>query len=441
MNLQTFAGSASTSALSPGAQTPVLQPNAPTETSATLANLVEMFQSTQYIANFRKATTWLKTPLKQITLTPGSQVPIDLPNNGLSVYVVSKHVTNITFANGNTSAETVSISPWFPFNMDSLSQVQINGSSNMPFASDGLGILATMIRPRINALVGGGARVAPPLSVVSVSPQSNLTLTASSLFSLSGYQQLSVAASASTNNVLTVTWFELHKLAYSRWRPLGCYPLNNTQLNVQLFKSMGQISGTGATFPFYAVPAGVTITATDTVSSMYYYWGTPSDPALYSEFVSQVYLINQQKGITVNAEGPQALQYNLPLSQYVTALHLFGSDTNGNPVDIASVLSDPRLQLAGGSIVPIKDDTTTDQFLQMLDYGDERSQIPGYFFWDGNDTAEFAALSDDTGWFNTYNASNPAFVADIVGAPATPLNFSFTRESLIDGTMATMYAG
>lgn len=441
MNLQLFAGSGGTSALSPGASTPVMQPNAPTQTSATLDQLIELFNNTQYIANFRKATTWLKTSLDSMTVAGGASGTVEIPNNGLAVYVVTKHVTTFTINNTVASAQTVDISPWMPFNHDALTQVSINGTANMPYSSDGLGVLATMIRSHFNAVAGQGTAVHPPSSMVSVSAGSNITLTASTAFSLSGYASLSVAASASTNNTVTVTWFEVHKLAYSRWRPLGCYPLNNTQLNVQLTKTASAASGADATYPFYSVPAGVSVTSSDVMTSYYYYWGTPSDPNLYSEFVSQVYLVNQQKSIKVSSTGTQALSYNLPLSQYITALHLFAYDTDGNPISMADYLGTPRLQLAGGTIVPIKDDTTIDQFLQGMEYGDNRSLVPGYFFWDGNDTAQYPGLSDDTGWFNTYNASNPAFVADINGNPSVPLTFSFTRESLVDGTMATLYQG
>ena len=435
---------ATESALSPGAVTPVTEPVQPTNVSQVLESLVEQFASQQAIATFRQNTTWQRTVLQSRTAGQGynnelpASVDIGLPNNGLSVYLGIKHVTTITVANTNATAETLNISPWFPYNLYASNQLSINGQGNSPHAVSSLGDLMVAVRSKLASLVKG-ERNAPPNAFVSVVFNS-LTPTASTLFSLSGYQSVSVAAS--TTGTIVVTWYEKHKLAYSRLNPMGTIPLNNTQLNAVFTKTQAPAytSQTNASVALYNVPNGVNITVQDTLYPTYYYWATPQDPSVYAKFVSQVYIVSEQSNITTNATGQQAFQYNLPLSQYITALHTFWTDGNGNPLTIYSNVDNINLWLAAGTVRPVVFDTGTHQFEQALDYGQDFSVVPGYLLWDGNDTAELPMISDDTGWFNTYNASNPALVADIIGNPALPVKTRVVRESLVDGTIQT-YTG
>lgn len=431
-----------------GANQPVQQPVSPNVLSQQLADLTEAFLSTQTIGVFRENTTWQSTQLNQATVKPGGSVSIQVPNNGLATDIVNQHVTVITLDNTSAAAQVVDLSTLFPFNMAGTTQLQINGSGNTPYSASGVSGLMVATRAKPGVLVGPNG-TGPSRALVRLVAGAGVTLTANTAgtYSLSGYASLSVAAN--TTGTLTVYWYEKAKLAFSRFNPMGCLPLNNTQLNVQLVKNMNNLTGTNNSAPLYVdttFPSTLTVTATDTINSEYHYWSTPDNPAVYQDFVNQIYVVNENSNLNVQNSGVQAFQYPLPLSQYVTALHTLWTDTNGDAVDIFHNVANMQLTLGMGTIVPVKLNTGMHQYEQLLDYMENRADIPGYAYWDGNDTANaINAETDSTGWFNTYNAANPQLVADVGtynggSAPSVPYTVSVTRESLVDGTVAQMYA-
>jgi hypothetical protein len=425
-----------------------LQPAPPTPLPQSIEALVEML--TPAITAFRRASVPMSTELDEGSFGSSSSSGLGatdtrrIDNVGLGYRIVREHTDTYVFTNTNTAAETVSISPWFPFNIIARNTVQLNGGA-ITFSASGTGTVVTGLRTRRGALASGiGTGMSAAL--VRISAGSGLTLTAATGPSASGYKSLSVAASTAGGaaGTLTVTWYEIIRLAHSRNDLLGALPLQNNKVYAQLI-SVTNSAGIGSSTtdqstPFYnnSSSADLTMSYYGTVKSTYKFWAVPANPALYAPLVQNSFQVNEQTAISTQSSGEDAFKYDIPQNTYLIAMHLLTRDTNGAFTSVNSSLAGltkARIQYNGGSVIPVVFRAGRHRAEQWADYGEDFYQLPGYLLWDGSNTSDELTESDQAGWIDTYYAASPQLVGDVDSAVSTPLTSSLVREVLVPGAV------
>ena len=426
-----------------------LQPAPATALPNSIEALIEYL--TPAITAFRRASVPMSVDLDEGTFGNssssglGQTSTVRIDNVGLGYRIVREHVDTYVFANSDTAASSVDISPWFPFNIINRNTIQLNGGA-ITYSASGPATFLTGLRTRRGAMaspIGTGVSAA----LVRISVGSALTLTAATGPSMSGYKSVSVAASTSAGatGTMTVTWYEIIRLAHSRNDLLGSLPLQNNKVFAQLISvanSTGMSTSTTAQdAPFYNPGTDVSMTYYGTVKSTYKFWAVPTNAALYAPLVANSFQINEQTAITTNSSGAGAFKYDIPQNTYLIAMHLLTRDTNkAYVVENTSLagLTQAQIQYNGGSVIPVTFRQGRHRAEQFADYGEDVYQIPGYLLWDGSNTSDTLTESDQAGWIDTYYAASPQFVGDVDGAVSTPLESSVTREVLVPGAVQTV---
>lgn len=423
------------------------QPVPPAQTPATIQELIDSL--TPAISRFRAASSPLKVPLDTITFTGlGDQKQARIASVGLGERIVSVHTAVINLANSAAGAQTVSVSPHFPWNLLANSAVQINGGETTYSASGRSGLMVWgrdrtgFFEP--NSTAGFG--LSPAL--VQFTAGANLTPTNATtpLQTFTGLNTISVAATANGN--LTVQWITVEKLAHSRDTLLGALPLQNNStfatVTRQVSGTLVTTSATNSQIPFFGAGANITASLTSyTVQQLYCFWGIPSDPSLYQPLIENSYQVIESKGLTASATGSTALQFNVPQNLYLAAAHIFANDNNGanlNPNGGFLLATTPDIsrlavQYNAGSVIPVVEFPERQRAMQFADFGCDLSLVPGYRLWDGHNTAELLTISDDSGWVDTYSAAEPQIVGDLRTGIVTPITFSVTREAIVAGAV------
>ena len=431
----------------PNGGTAATQPVPPNQTPASVSELIDYL--TPAISRFRAQSSPLKVPLDTITFAGlGDQKQVRIASVGLGERIVSFHQAVINLNNTNAGAQTVTVSPHFPYNMLTNTAVQINGGETTYSASGRAG-LTVWGRDRNgfwDPAVSGGLGLSPAL--VQTSAGANLTPTnqTSPFQTWTGLNTISVAATSNGN--LTVQWITVEKLAHSRDTLLGALPLQNNSTFATVTRNVvGVLSTTSATnaqIPFFNAGANITATLTSySVQQLYHFWGIPSDPSVYQPLIENSYQVIEQKTLTASATGTAAISYNIPQNLYGAALHIFANDNNGanlNPsggLTTATSADFTRLaiQYNAGSVVPIVEFPERQRAMQFADYGADIAVVPGYRLWDGHNTAELLDVSDDAGWIDTYAAAEPQLVIDLRTGVVVPVTFNVTREAIVAGAV------
>jgi hypothetical protein len=432
----------------PAAGVASLQPAPPTPLPTSIEQLVEYL--TPAITAFRRASVPMSTELDEGSLGNsstsglGQTSTVRIDNVGLGYRIVREHTDTYVFANTDTAAATVDISPWMPFNIINRNTIQLNGGATT-FSASGPATFVTGLRTRRGAMaaaIGSGVSAA----LVRVTAGSALTLTAATGPSASGYKSISVAASttAGASSTLTVTWYEIIRLAHSRNDLLGSLPLQNNKVFAQLITTSNSTglssSSTAQDAPFYnSSNSGLTLSSYyGTIKSTYKFWAVPTNPALYAPLVQNSFQINEQTSITTQSGGSGAFTYDIPQNTYLIAMHLFTRGTNGAyTVENTSLagLTKAQIQYNGGSVIPVTFRSGRHRAEQWADYGDDMYQLAGYLLWDGSNTSDDLTESDQAGWIDTYYAASPQLVGDVDANVSTPLTTSVTREVLVPGAV------
>lgn len=418
-----------------------LQPAPPTPVPADIESLVEYL--TPVITRFRRASLPMQVDLDQQTLTDGQQNSVRITSVGLGYRIVRKHVSTFSLVNANTAAAVAKISPWAPYNLENNVTVTLNGGA-VTYSADGPSTLLVSQRTRRGALAQNPSTGAMSGALVSVTSDANATLTASTATGqLSGYDSVSIAASST--GTVTMTWFEVIKLALSRNTLLGALPLQNNSVFAQLQTTLGQSGASSSTkqgTPFYDVAAGLTVTVSDVISATYEFWSVPTDPTLYAPLVANSYQVQQQKAIVTASSGAEAFKYNLPQNTYLLTAHFLSTDSTGAYIvasgDQMGGFTLARLIYNGGSIRPVQLHPGRHRALQFSDYGADLGLLPGYFLWDGENTADDLSESDQAGWVDTYAAATPQFSNDVASSVSLNMTTSITRETVIPGAVQTI---
>ncbi len=423
------------------------QPVPPNQSPISVSELIDYL--TPAISRFRAVSSPLKVPLDTITFGGlGDQKQVRIASVGLGERIISFHSAVINLANSGGGAQTVTVSPHFPYNLLSNTAIQINGGETTYSASGRAG-LAVWGRDRggfWEPAVNNGFGLSPAL--VQTTSGANLTPTnATNPFQTwSGVASISIAAG--TNGNLTVNWITVEKLAHSRDTLLGALPLQNNSTYATVTRnSVGSLVTTNASnaqSPFYNAGANVTSTLTSyTVQQLYYFWGIPSDPSVYQPLIENSYQVIEAKSLTAAATGASAIVYNIPQNLYLTAAHIFGQDSTGanlNPNGgltpaTAADFTRLALQYNAGSVIPVVEFPERQRAQQYADYGTDIGVVPGYRLWDGHATAELINISDDSGWVDTYAAAEPQIVVDLRAAISTPVVYNITREAIVAGAV------
>lgn len=431
----------------PTGGTAATQPVPPNQTPASVAELIDYL--TPAISRFRSLSSPLKVPLDTITFSGlGDQKQVRIASVGLGERIVSFHSAVINLANSGGGAQTVTVSPHFPYNLLTNTAVQINGGETTYSASGRAG-LAVWGRDRPgfwDPQPASGLGLSPAL--VQTSAGANLTPTNQTLpfQTWTGINTISIAAG--TNGNLTVNWITVEKLAHSRDTLLGALPLqNNSTFATVTRNAVGVLvtsNATNAQIPFFNAGANVTASLTSyTVQQLYHFWGIPSDPSVYQPLIENSYQVIEQKTLTASATGTAAITYNIPQNLYGAAFHIFANDNNGanlNPnggltPTTAADFTRLAIQYNAGSVVPIVEFPERQRAMQFADYGADIGVIPGYRFWDGHNTTENLNISDDAGWIDTYAAAEPQLIIDVRTGVVVPVTFNVTREAIVAGAV------
>ena len=396
---------------------------------------------TPTIQKFRAQSSPVSAEIDSMSLGFGASETIRLATAGLGVRLRSQHTVNLVVSNSATSAQVVNFSPYFPFNFVSNTNIQLNAQTTTYSASGPAGLFVAL-RTRKGALLMTGNN-GLNAALVSVVPGSGITLTTATSPTLSGYASMSVAAST-TNAVLTVTFFTFEKLAKDRTSLLGALALQNNSVYATLTRTVvGSPVGANAQSPMYVTggaPSTLTValgTNGYQVKTMYDFWNIPSDATLYQDMVTNSYQVQEQKGLSVTGTGSAALTYNLPINQFITALHTLCYDGNGNPAAVGWY-STAYVKYNAGGVTPVILPQQMTRAAQFLDYDGDLGGFPGYSLYDGNDTSSSLIDADSAGWIDTYYAANPQYIFDIASGLAVPASVSITRESVVQNVQQTM---
>jgi hypothetical protein len=395
-------------------------------------------QLTPAIQKFRASSSPLTASLEQRELKAGTTDTMRLATVGLGVRLRCLHTITLLLSNSASAAQTVDVSPFFPWNALSQTQIQLNGQT-VVYNASGVAGLFSALRTRKGAFSLSDFGLSPAL--VSVTAGAGITLTTSTSPTFSGLTSLSVAAT--TNNAtLTISFITFEKLARDRTSLLGALALQNNSVYATVSRTpVGSFVGSNAEAPLYVAggpPSTLTANLSSwTVSTQYDFWSIPADPALYIDLIANSYQVQEQKGLKINGTGPSALIYDLPINQFLTALHILAYDGNGNP---AALGWDTNLYVKynAGGIVVYSSPNQLARGTAFADYGSDVLGFPGYALWDGNDTTSSQTESDSAGWLDTYYAANPQLILDIETTLAVPATVSITRESVVQNVQQVM---
>jgi hypothetical protein len=402
----------------------------------------------------------------------GDQVITQIASVGLGIRVNSHHHFAITLKNAGTAAETVTLSPYFPFNLISNTSVSINGGATVYSASGVGGLLVSGRRKRgffrLSADGGVGPQLSPAKCLVNVG--ANGTITNSALGDmpapLSGIRSISIAAGTScvvTVDFETVEWFVLDEESF-----LGALPLQNNSTYAIMTRTLAptfvSTSAEDQTFPFFAAGADVTVndgTAghyTGNTKSQYWFASVPTDASLYTAMVSNSYQVVEQAGVQGTA-AVGGLTYNIPQNIYLVALHrllvdgdnsyvMFGSgeagsqtarDPDGVYLTAVNQSNKRVIQYNGGSVIPTVQFPYRARSRCWEQYNADLMALAGYLLWDGEDTSnDIQAATDNMGWIDCYNVASPQSVEDLgASIEGTPVA-RFIREVVVAGSVSVV---
>lgn len=438
-------------------------------TPADIAALVD--QLVPAVAKFRASSTIEPVQLNQASYNlQGAQVTTPIASVGLGLRVDSHHHFAITLKNAGTASESVSLSPYFPFNLIQNTSVQINGGATVYSCSGEGGMLVAGRRKRgefrLDNLGGVGPQLNPSRVLVNVG--ANGTITNSSAGDMpgqwSGIRSIAVAGSSScvvTIDFNTTEWFVLDEESF-----LGALPLQNNSTYATLQRTLAatfvSTSTTDSTFPFFNAGADITIndgTAghfTATTSMSYWFASVPADASLYTAIVSNSYQVIEQPGILGTA-AVGGLTYNLPQNMYLVSLHGILRDGNNAPVmfgngeagsqtarvtnylTATNQMNKRVIQYNGGSVIPVTQFPYRMRGRWYDQYAADLMENAGYFLWDGEDTSnDLQAATDNMGWIDCYNVASPQSVSDlgtsITGTPSA----KFIREIVVAGSVSVV---
>jgi hypothetical protein len=398
----------------------------------TLLRMSEMFQE-------RSEQNCIK--LNQVSLIPGQQIQFTINNVGLGESLDLLVNGSISFANTLGSAQVISLSPEFPFNLFSNILTQFNGQTVID-SLNGYELLGIMSKRNKNVfqspLASAGSAYAQTGVTIarefaSVTAGANCTITTTSALTLTGVASISIAAT-STGIVNFQCYLNLPYVLRQDLL-LGLLPLQNNSIYANVSITCPTVIGATPASPLY-VSGGVPATLTNSANAIvcqptYNFWAIPSpnDARLYSFLVSHSYMLLSQPNNSLNKTGQESLQFNIPNNFYLLSILATLRDGNGALVDCYNFTDNPYLSYNGTARVERRD-IKTRQARQRLFY-DSTPTAQGQIQMDFTDLTYVNNSTNTSKWLNMYLANNPQFIADVSASVALPASYNILREQLV----------
>jgi len=281
---------------------------------------------------------------------------------------------------------------------------------------------------------------------------SNLTATNSTTIAtaLSGVASVSVAGSAAAgaNSQWTLRFVTIERIVLDLDSLIGAPPLQNNQTFVQVTRQLvGALSGTrnDLQIPFYSAAGSLTFSlVSGTADTTYFFASVPPDAGLYQALVANSFQTQEQRSFVVQTTGAETWNYAIPTNNYVVALHNLAVDGNGAPVtayDSTSGLGLLKLVYAGNSIIPVRDFPYRARAWDYWVHDYDGASLRGYRVWDGEATSDDITASDNMGWLDTYNTSQPTELIDVGASATTNLTANIAREVVLTGNVQQVGGG
>jgi hypothetical protein len=398
----------------------------------TLMRMTEMFQE-------RSEQNCIK--LNQVSVLPGQQIQFNINNVGLGESLDLLVSGSISLANSLGSAQVVTLSPEFPYNLFSNILTQFNGQTVIDSLS-GYELLGIMAKRNKNVYISPGSSagtayaqgaVTLPRELASVTAGANVTVVTTSAATLTGITSVSVAASST--GVLNFQFYLNLPYCLRQDLLLGLLPLQNNSIYANISLTSPSILGATAASPLY-VSGGVPATLTNSANAIvcqptYNFWAipNPNDARLYSYLVSHSYMLLSQPNNTLNKTGQESLQFNIPNNFYLLALLATLRDGNGALLDCYNVTDNPYLSYNGTARVERRD-IKTKQARQRIFYDSTTSAL-GEIMLDFTDLTYVNNSTNSSKWLNMYLANNPQFILDIASGVTLPVSYNILREQLV----------
>lgn len=397
----------------------------------TLMRMTEMFQE-------RSEQNCIK--LNQVSIIPGQQIQFTINNVGLGESLDLLINGSISFANTSGSAQSVSLSPEFPYNIFSNILTQFNGQTVIDSLT-GYELLGVMAKRNKNIYISPTAssganyaqtNVSLPREMASVTAGANVTLTTGTS-TLTGVTSFSVAGS--TTGILNFQFYLNLPYVLRQDLLLGLLPLQNNSIYANISLTCPSILGATASSPLF-ISGGVPSTFTNSANAIvcqptYNFWAIPSpnDAKLYQYLVSYSCMLLSQPNNTLSKTGQEAIQFNIPNNFYLLGLLTTIRDGAGALVDCYNYMDNPYLSYNGTARVDRRD-IKTRQARQKVFY-DATPTALGQIWLDFTDITYINNSTNTSKWLNMYLANNPQYIADVAGTVTLPASYSVLREQLV----------
>jgi|GEM_PF-6686833 len=423
----------------------MVPPGGPTQTSDIgqgQALLPDTFTLSRMSEMFMERSEQNCIQLNNVNLGLGQATGFVINNVGLGESLELFVSGNIKIKNNAATAETVNLTPEFPFNLVSNLLVQFNGQTVIDSLS-GYELLGVMAKRYKGCLIGvkrsfgavfsqNDTRVSSAIAYVKAG-NGDTTLNATEGNSLTGITSATIAA-GKTGQIDFGFYLRL-PFTLRDDLLLGLVPMQNNSVYCNVTITCPGVNPQAvnpASSPIYGGTANAVFdSASIQAKPTYNFWAipVPNDPRLYAYLVSHSYMLLSQVNNPLTKTGAEALQYNLPNNYYLMGLILTIRDANGVLIDIPAKADNPYLSYNGTIRVDRRDIKT--RFARQAIYYEAVPSPLGQLLWDGTDVSYLPNGTNTSKWLNMYLANNPQFVADIDGSVSVPGSFAVLREQLV----------
>lgn len=373
--------------------------------------------------------------LDRISLIPGRQTQFKLQNVGLGEALELFVEGSFQVQNTTAGAVVINLAPEFPYNLINNLQLMFNGKVALINAS-GYELLRMMMkrsfaRPFIDTFdfVGTSPAQAMRLDkrianvvITGATPTAGDTLT--------GVSSFSVAAGATA----TVT-FELYldiSFVLRKDLPFGLIPMQHNAIYANVTINTSAILSSIMETPLQTpVLTGLNVlNPVINAQPTYNFWGLPANPQLYTFFVNNSYVVTGYPRNPINNVGARALAFNFPLNYWLISAMFTVRHGAAQALANIRVNTDNPVLVYNGTIHVDRTDIKTRIAREIFTTG--RMYPFGTLLFDGAQTNNLDGNSMNMAkWLNMYQANNPMYYADVVGAFTLPGSFDCVLEQLI----------
>jgi hypothetical protein len=353
----------------------------------------------------------------------------------------------ITITNSNAGAQTLNISPEFPFNLIQNITVQFNGQTVIHSLS-GYELLQIMSKRNKKMFVGEGSSAGVGYGQVDVRvPKALATLVIGGTGTLTagnnivGCASVSIAQGAAT---FTFSFYLELPFVFNSLDGIliGLLPLQNNSVNCNVSIQCPTILGTTALAPLYGTLTYLTLTSTAiNIYPQYNFWAipVPNNQKLYAWLTSYNYMLLSQGSNPINNVGAKALNYSLPNNYFLTAFVMIIRDSTTALVDPTSAtvgIDNLTLNYNGTAYIDRRKELM--RIARQTYYQNGFPGSLGVSLFDLTDAEAMPNRLNTSKWLNMYLSNNPQIQADIQASFSTVGTFSVLREQLVPSQVQTV---